>query len=126
MERIRFITHAGRQVLLIDHSGSNPEEIVRTLAEVETVIRNQPAHSLLVLCDFGGVTFDKKAADLMKVVATKDRPYVLRSAFVHAEEIPDVYYRALQSFSAREFPNFKSREEALDWLVSEEQRSAAS
>ena len=100
--------------------------MLRTLAEVEDVIGSQPKDSVLVLCDFTGAHLDKKAADRMKVVATKDRPYVLRSAFVHGEEIPDVYYRALQSFSAREFPNFSSREEALDWLVSEEQQSAAS
>ncbi len=126
MERISFISHHGRQVLLIDHTNSSPAEMLQTLAKVESVIAGQARESVLVLCDFSGAQVDKTAADRMKVVAAKDRPFVQRAAFVQAENIPDVYYRALRSFSARDFPNFSTREEALDWLVSEEQQSAAS
>ncbi len=125
MERVRFITHQDQRVLLIDHSNSTSAEMLQTLAQVESIIAGQPAESLLVLCDFSGAEVNKLAADRMKVVAAKDRPYVRRSAFVGAEEIPDVYYRALRSFSARDFPSFKSREDALDWLVSERQQQQA-
>jgi hypothetical protein len=124
MERVRFITHHGQEVLLVDHSNSTAAEMVQTLAEVERVIASQT--SLLVLCDFEGAEVDKTAADRMKVVATKDRPHVRRAAFVGGQHIPDVYYRALQSFSGRQFPNFESREQALDWLLTEEEQSAAS
>jgi hypothetical protein len=57
----------------------------------------------------------------MKIVAAKDRPYVRRSAIVGLDSIPEVYYRNLLSFSARNIPAFKTREEALDWLLEEEQ-----
>ena len=56
----------------------------------------------------------------MKEVAVSDRPYVKRSAIVGAEGLPKVFYEALRTFSRREFPRFKTREEALDWLVKEE------
>ena len=124
MERVRFITHHGQRVLLVDHSNSTAAEMLQTLVEVERVIAGQSG--LLVLCDFEGAEVDKAAADRMKVVATKDRPHVRRAAFVGGEHIPDVYYRALQSFSGRQFPNFESREQALDWLLAEEEQSAAS
>ncbi len=126
MERVRFITYQGQQVLLIDHSNSAAGEILKTLATVEAMVRNQPQKSVLTLCDFTGAEIDKQAADRMKVVAAKDRPYVRRAAFVGTDQLPDVYYRAMLSFSAREFPSFKSREEALDWLVAEEKQQAAS
>ncbi len=126
MERVRFITYQGQQVLLIDHSNSTAGEILKTLATVEAMVRNQPQKSVLTLCDFTGAEIDKQAADRMKVVAAKDRPYVRRAAFVGTDQLPDVYYRAMLSFSAREFPSFKSREEALDWLVAEEKQQAAS
>lgn len=126
MERVSFISHHGRQVLLIDHSNSSAAEMLQTLAKVENLIAEQPPESVLVLCDFSGAQVDKTAADRMKVVAAKDRPFVRRAAFVQGGNIPDVYYRALRSFSARDFPDFNTREEALDWLVREEQQSAAS
>jgi SpoIIAA-like len=126
MERVRFINHRGKRVLLIDHSGSAAEEMRRTMDEVEHIVAAEPPHSLLTLSDFTGTTFDKMAADRMKVVAAKDRPHVRRAAVVGAENIPDVYFHNLESFSARHFPKFKTREEALDWLTSDDAEAAAS
>jgi len=126
MERVRFITHHGKRVLLIDHSHSTPEEVFRTMDEVEHVIASEPLDSLLTLSDFSNTEFDKVAADRMKVVAAKDRPHVHRAAIVGAENIPEVYFRNLESFSARHFPKFRTREEALDWLTSDKADLAAS
>lgn len=125
MERVRFITHRGKRVLLIDHSRSTPEEVLRTMDEVEQIIAAEPAGSLLTLSDFTGTAFDKPAADRMKVVAAKDRPHVRRAALVGAESIPDVYFHNLESFSARHFPKFKTREEALDWLTGDAEVAAS-
>ena len=33
--------------------------------------------------------------------------------------VVNVFYEAFKRFSKREFPTFKTREEALDWLVGE-------
>ena len=126
MERVRFITHHGKRVLLIDHSHSTPEEVFRTMDEVEHVFASEPLDSLLTLSDFSDTVFDKVAADRMKVVAAKDRPHVHRAAIVGAENIPEVYFRNLESFSARHFPKFRTREEALDWLTSDKADLAAS
>lgn len=125
MERVQFITHRGKRVLLIDNSQSTPEEMLRTMDEVEQIIANEPAGSLLTLSDFTGTAFDKTAADRMKVVAAKDRPHVRRAALVGAESIPEVYFHNLESFSARHFPKFKTREEALDWLTGDAEVAAS-
>ena len=122
MERVRFITHRGKRVLLIDNSQSTPEEMIHTMDRVEHIIAAEPGDSLLTLSDFTGTAFDKAAADRMKVVAAKDRPHVRRAALVGAESIPDVYFHNLESFSARHFPKFKTREEALDWLTDDSER----
>ncbi len=126
MERVRFITHRGKRVLFIDHTGSTPQEMQRTMDEVERIVTSEPPDSLLTLSDFTGAQFDRQAADRMKVVAAKDRPHVRRAAVVSAENIPDVYFRNLESFSARRFPKFKTREEALDWLTNEDTEAAVS
>jgi hypothetical protein len=117
MERVRFIEYLGTQILLIDCSQCGPQELTDIFNEVQEVVTSQPPHSVLTLADFTDAEFDKKIADHMKVVATYDRAYVKRSAIVGADTLPDVFYRNLVSFSARNFPVFKTREEALDWLV---------
>jgi hypothetical protein len=126
MERVRFITHRGKRVLLIDHTGSTPQELQRTMDEVEHAVTSEPPGSVLTLSDFTGTQFDRNAADRMKVVAAKDRPHVHRAAVVGGDSIPEVFYRALESFSSRHFPKFNTREEALDWLTSEDTEAAAS
>ena len=50
-----------------------------------------------------------------------DRPYVKRSAWVGTESLPHMFYEHFKSFSQRDLPTFKTREEAMDWLVSGEQ-----
>ncbi len=125
MERVRFITHQGKRVLLIDHSCSTPGELRQTIDEVERIVAAEPPGSLLILSDFTATEFDKAAADRLKVVATKDRPHVRRAAVVGADSIPDVYYHNLESFSARQFPKFKTREEALDWLTRDDSTAVA-
>jgi hypothetical protein len=62
---------------------------------------------------------DKSVATRMKEVLVRDRPYVKRSAWVGVESVPKVYYENIKTFSQRDFPPFKTREEAMDWLVEE-------
>ncbi len=125
MERVRFIQHMGWQVLLVDCSECSSSELHDIFDEARETITAQPEKSVLVLSDFTGAEFDKKAADHLKVTAAYDRPHVRRAAIVGAETLPEVYYNNLVSFSAREFPVFKTREEALDWLIGADARQAA-
>jgi hypothetical protein len=53
----------------------------------------------------------------MKEAAVFDKLYVQKSAWIGAEGILPEFMQTLTKYSLREFPSFKSREEALDWLV---------
>ena len=66
-----------------------------------------------------GREIDKKVATRAKEVLVLDRPYVKKSAWVGTESLPQVFYEHFKSFSQRELPTFKTREEAMDWLVEE-------
>ena len=125
MERVRFFDHYGHRILLLDCTACEPDELVEVFEQARLIIAAEPPHSALTLADFSGAQFNRKAADQMKVTATYNRAHVKRSAIVGAEGLPDVYYHNLVSFSAREFPSFKTREEAMDWLVSEKAERAA-
>src|SRR5579864_2435128 len=119
MERIRFIVHKGRRVLLLDFRKCTPEEVIALSAQVRQVMAQEPKDSILALADFSGAQFSRDAVTRMKEVAAVDRPFVHRAAWVGTENLPKVFYDAIRTFSVREFPLFKTREAALDYLTQE-------
>lgn len=119
-ERIRFITHKGQPILLVDLSNCSPEEVAKTSSLVPSFVQPQPRESVLVLADLTDAKFDKDAVEAMKKALVFDRPHLKRSAWFGAESLPKVFYENLKAFSQRSLPTFKTREEALDWLVSGE------
>jgi hypothetical protein len=116
-KRIRFIKHKGQPIMLIDVSHCTPGEIMPLADETQRLVAEHPHNSVLTLADFTGAQIDKAAAMRIKEVLAMDRPYVKRSAWVGTESLPHVFYENFKSFSQRDFPVFKTREEAMDWLV---------
>ena len=117
VDRVEFITHKGKQVLLIDFTDCTPEEVKSVTDEAEQIITAQPRNSVLAVADFSGAQFNRDAVTRVKVVTTHDRPFVKRAAWVHAQNLPKVFYDSIKRFSQREFPTFKTREEALEFVV---------
>ena len=120
MDRVRFVTHQGRQILFIDMTNCVSEEVMVIASEVQRIVTAQPRNPVPTLSDLTGGEFRRDAITRRKEVAVFDRPYVKRAAIVGAESLPNVFYEALKTFSRREFPRFKTREEAMNWLVREE------
>jgi hypothetical protein len=116
-DHIRFISHDGKQILLVDLSHSSAAEVERICRAVPELVTTLPRNSVLILSDFTGASFDKESIRAMKESAVFDKPHVKKSAWVGAENFPDEYSKSLRSFSLREFPAFSTREEALAWLV---------
>jgi hypothetical protein len=114
---IRFITHQGKQVLLVDCTNYSAEELEKISQLVPSYVTAEPKGSVLLLADFTGAQFDRKAVERLKQNTVFDRPHLKRSAWVGTETLPHVFYENLKAFSQRDLPTFKTREEALDWLV---------
>jgi hypothetical protein len=115
--RIRFISHKGKKILLVDASNLSAEELVQLSPLALSRITAEPRGSVLLLADFSGSKVDKKSLEALKPALVLDRPYLKRSAWVGTENLPKIFYEHLKSFSQRELPLFKTREEALDWLA---------
>ena len=116
-DRIRFISHQGKQVLLVDLSNCSAAEVEKICRAVPELVTTLPRSSVLALTDFTGASFDKESLRTMKESAVFNKPFVKKSAWVGADNIPQEYSKSLRTFSLREFPAFKTREEALAWLV---------
>ena len=116
-ERLHFENYKGHAILVIDFSHSSNQEMLALLDQVKASVERQAPASLLILSDFTGTHIDKKVATRAKEVLVLDRPYVKRSAWIGTENLPHVFYENFRSFSQRELPIFKTREEAMEWLV---------
>jgi chromosome segregation and condensation protein ScpB len=90
------------------------------LDQVRAMIALHEPGSVLTLADFTGAHVDKAVATKIKEVLVRDRPYVKRSAWVGTENLPHVFYEHFKSFSQRELPTFKTREDAMEWLVADQ------
>jgi len=88
---------------------------------VPSYVTTEPRGSLLLLADFTGSEFDRIAIERLKETAVFDRPHLKRSAWVGIEKLPHVFYEHIKNFSQRDLPAFKTREEAMNWLVSDEE-----
>jgi len=118
-DRIRFLTHHGQQVLLADLSHCSAEEVARLARQVPAFAADEPRGSVLLLADFTGAKFDKAAMEILKQATVFTRPLLKRSAWVGTDSLPHVFYENLKSFSQRDLPTFRTREEALVWLLDE-------
>lgn len=116
-ERLRFIKHKDHVIYLVDFSHCAAKELLLLLEQVRADIARHAPGSVLTLADITDAQIDKKVATRIKEVLVLDRPYVKRSAWVGTEGLPHVFYEHFKNFSQREFPTFKTREEAMDWLV---------
>jgi hypothetical protein len=116
---IRFIEHNGKQILLLDFSHADAHEMLLLLEELRVLVAQHPRGSLVTLSDTTGATVDHAVATKIKEVLTLDRPFVKKTAWVGTEGIPHAFMEAFHTFSQREIVTFKTREEAMDWLVEE-------
>jgi hypothetical protein len=116
-ERLRFIQHKGQAIFLIDFRQCAAKEILLLLEQIRADVARHTPGTMLILADFSGAEVDKRVATRLKEVLVLDRPYVKKSAWIGTESVPHVFYENFKNFSQRHFPTFKTREEALEWLV---------
>jgi hypothetical protein len=118
-DRIHFVEHQGKQILLIDCSGATAPQMQLILEHVRMTVAQHARESLLTLADMTNATVDHAVATRIKEVLTLDRPFVKKAAWVGTEKIPHAYLENFHNFSQRDIVTFKTREEAMDWLVKE-------
>ena len=118
-QRLRFITHNGKAIYEVDFTNCTSKEMLLLLDQIRASVSHHPPNSVLIFADFTGAQVDKKVATRMKEVLVLDRPFVKRSAWIGTESVPEVFYEHFRNFSQRDFPIFKTRNEALDWLTAD-------
>lgn len=116
-DRIHFVEHKGKRVLLLDFSHATAHQMQLLLEYTRVTVAKQGRESVIILADFEDAEIDHAVAMKIKEVLALDRPFVKKAAWVGAERIPHAFMENFQTFSRREIVTFKTREEALDWLA---------
>jgi hypothetical protein len=117
LNRVRYIEHAGKRILLADISGCTPEELLECIEAVPRHVTKEPEHSVLLLGDLTGAQFTKEAIEHLKIATVFNRSHVAKAAWVLSDDFPKVLMESIRAFSARDIPVFSTREEALDYLL---------
>jgi len=97
-DRIHFIEHKGKQILLLDFSHANAHEMQLLLEQVRITVARHARQSVVTLGDFTGATVDHAVATKLKEVLTLDRPFVKRTAWVGTESVPHAFMENFESF----------------------------
>jgi hypothetical protein len=117
--RIQFVIHRGKRILVVDFSHCSPIEVAEVARAVPEVVTSLPRDSALILSDYTGAALDHEAMRVLKESAVFDKPYVKKSAWTGEENLPQLFADSMKTFSRREFPAFKTRQEALEWLAAD-------
>ncbi len=87
-DRIHFVEHQGKQILLLDFSHASAHEMQLLLEHVRITVAQHARESLLTFADFTEATVDHAVATKLKEVLTLDRPFVKKTAWIGTESIP--------------------------------------
>jgi hypothetical protein len=118
-DRIHFIEHKGKQILLCDFTNATAHQMLLLVEHVRVTVAQHARESVVTLGDYTGAQVDRTVATKLKEVLTLDRPFVRKTAWVGTEHIPHAFMESFHTFSQRQVVTFKTREEAMDWLVDE-------
>ena len=124
MERVHFITHKGKQVLMLDYRNVTDEaELLAMIEERKHLVTAQPKGSVLTVADITGSRMTKNVLTKVKEANVYDLPYVRRAAIVGVDEKRKTKVEAVETFSHHHYEQFATVAEALDWVVSEEKKT---
>jgi len=120
-ERVRFIEHKGKRILLHDFSEILvPQDVLPFVAQSRQLVAAQPPRSLLTLTFVANSRFDRTVIEALKELVTHNRPYVKAGAIVGLSGLQRVVYVTITQLTGRRLPTFDTLDAAKDWLVAQE------
>lgn len=119
MASVRILETNGKRIVLIDLSRAELAEMVTVMNEAKGLIRSGAPGSLFTLTDVTGAHPTPAITRQMKEFVRDNRPFVKAGAVVGLSALMKPIYEAVMLFSNRKIPAFRTREEALQWLLSQ-------
>jgi hypothetical protein len=121
MDRVRFVEHKGKRIILLDFSGmTDPVQGLAVVAEATRFIGNQPVGGeTLTLTDVTDTVYTREIIEAFKEMTVKNRPFVKAAAIVSNSTLHRAAISMVALFSRRKLQVCDSRAQALDWLATQ-------
>jgi hypothetical protein len=117
MERISFIKHNFKDILMVDISNiRNVEESIAVLEQAIKMIKTQAPKSILLLTNVTGTHYDKEGAEAMKRYSSENTPFIKASAVVGVSGIKRLVLNAVVRMTGRTIMTFDEVDQAKEWL----------
>ena len=117
-DRVKFITHQGREILFLDFSNSKADEALQVIADAKKVVSTKPKNSLLTLTDVTDARFNDAVSNGLKDLTTHNKPYVKAAAIIGITGLKKIIFSTVMAFSKRNIESFSNAEQAKSWLAS--------
>ncbi len=116
MSRVQTLAVKGKNIILLDLSNANPDEISQTLGEAAAVVARQGPKNARVLTDVTNATYNPQVAQLIKQFTASNTPYMRSSAVVGVDGVRYVLLQTVNMLTRREIKIFPTRDKAKEWL----------
>jgi hypothetical protein len=118
VERVRFIDHKGKPVLLLDFSNCRAEDVSKVIVQAGPLVPKATPHSLLTLSDMTNITIKDFSTRQLVTFAKGNGSYVKAAAVIGVSGLAKSIMATTVLLTKRKILAFGTRQEALDWLVS--------
>lgn len=119
MNNPEFISYKGKTIVYLDFSDMKKvDDIKICLNEGCEYIRKQSPNSVLTLTNTENMFFNNEVRKHFEEKVKGNAPYVKAGAIIGMTGLISIMYSAFVRFTGRNLKLFKSKEEALDYLVS--------
>jgi hypothetical protein len=118
--RSKWITHNGIKIFYQDFSGhdiSDAEAVKEELVEVQAVVLQEPANSILVLSDFRETQIGKDLLDLMTTSSRVTKSRIKKTAVIGVTGTKRILLNMLLSITGQQVSLFDTFEGAQEWLT---------
>ena len=119
MQGYYTVTHNKVEIIILDLTGGQPDEILQALRDAHHHISTLPPKSALVLSQVKDTAYNSILSNIVKDFTASNTPYIKASAVVGADGLRKVLLQTVISLTKREIKTFPTQEEALDWLASQ-------
>jgi hypothetical protein len=117
MERVRFVSHNEKRILLHDFSNCDSREFATALKQATTMIGSQAGVSHLVLVDVTGLRIDPEIIGAAKTYIENSKDYVRAVAVVGLTGFQESMFTYAVAATKKQIASFRDLAEAKAWLI---------
>ena len=118
MRKPEIIIYQGNEIIYLDFTGlKDKEEILKLEGDGSKMIRSHIPKSALTLTNLEGMHFNNDIKKYFEECVVANTPFVKASAVIGLSGLISIFYNGFVKLTRRDVKSFKSKDEALEYLI---------